>query len=260
MAAIQIFKRFRQLLDVDWTGIGDGQLLERSGDNIIGVDATAADLNPNLQVLTEDYTVPANKSLVFVNSLTLSNNSSLTIPSTGQVEILGQSTNRFSSYADAPNRSIPLGIPPNVIVSKTFNFVAGDQVTIKIWGAILNNSGNAQTYSYIFSLGTLTVTMAEGQVASSSATFRHNRFIEATFSIASTSSTWVIARSFGTINAALGTTNGLTVLLSMMVNQHSSANLTGIQSASVKMLSDVSTATQNFELHAWTVERRPTQP
>ncbi len=91
MAAIQIFKRFRQLLDVDWSGIADGQLLERSGDNITGTDAVSADLNPNLQVLTENYTVPANKSLVFVDSLTMSNNTSITIPSTGAIQVLGPS-------------------------------------------------------------------------------------------------------------------------------------------------------------------------
>ncbi len=260
MAAIQIFKRFRQLLDVDWTGIADGQLLERSGDNITGTDAVAADLNPNLQVLTEDYTVPANKSLVFVNSLTLSNNSALTIPSTGQVEILGQSINRSSSYADAPNRAIPIGITPNILVSRDFIFAAGDQVTIKIWGAIFNNSGNNCTYSYVCSLGTLSVTLTEFQTQAASATFRGQRYIEATFSIASTSSAWVLARSIGTIAGALGTCQGGTLNLTCMVNQHSSSNLTGIQVVSVKGVSTIDTATQNFEVHSWTAERRPTQP
>ncbi len=260
MAAIQIFKRFRQLLDVDWTGIADGQLLERSGDNITGTDAVAADLNPNLQVLTEDYTLPANKSLVFVKSLTLSNNSAITIPSTSRVEVLGQATNRFSNYADAPNRVIPLSITPNILVNRDFIFAAGDQVTIRIWGAIVNNSGQSNTYSYIFSLGTFSVTSTEQVISAASSTNRIQRYIEATFSISSTSATWLFSRTFGTVSAPLGQTTSPTLNVCSILNQHSSLNLTGIQSISVNMKSDFGAATQNFELHAWTAERRPSQP
>lgn len=43
---------------------------------------------PNLQVLTTNYTVPGNSSLVYVNSLTLSNNVAFTIPSTSVIEVL----------------------------------------------------------------------------------------------------------------------------------------------------------------------------
>jgi len=39
MAAIKIFKRFRELLDVNWAAISDGQLLKRSGMSVIGSDA-----------------------------------------------------------------------------------------------------------------------------------------------------------------------------------------------------------------------------
>lgn len=38
MAAIKIFNRFRELIDVNWAAISDGQLIKRSGTSIIGAD------------------------------------------------------------------------------------------------------------------------------------------------------------------------------------------------------------------------------
>ncbi len=39
MSALKIFRKFRELLDVDWAAIADGQFLQRSGTSIVGADA-----------------------------------------------------------------------------------------------------------------------------------------------------------------------------------------------------------------------------
>ena len=39
MSALRLFDKFAKLLDVSWSSIADGQLLKRSGTNIIGVAA-----------------------------------------------------------------------------------------------------------------------------------------------------------------------------------------------------------------------------
>lgn len=50
MGAIKIFKRFRELLDVDWPALADGQFLKRVGDAIVGADAPGV---ANGQVLND---------------------------------------------------------------------------------------------------------------------------------------------------------------------------------------------------------------
>lgn len=59
MAATKIFRRFRELLDVTWSSIADGQILQRVGDSIVGSSAPA----PGLDWVEEDFTATSGQVL-----------------------------------------------------------------------------------------------------------------------------------------------------------------------------------------------------
>ncbi len=165
--------------------------------------------------------------------------------------------------ADAPNSTIAVNVltaSAATIISKSITYAAGDQVTIRIWGAVLNNTIAGRTYSLIFSLGTLTATLLDNTVVANSSTSRSARYIEVTFSVASTSSAWLLARQLGIPATALGTFGVINAGYNLMINQHSSSNLTGAQTTSVQMFSDTTATVQSFELHAWTIEKISTNP
>jgi len=165
--------------------------------------------------------------------------------------------------ADAPNSTTAINVLTGsavTILTKSITYAAGDQVTIRIWGAIINNTAATRTYGFKFNCGSLTGTMTEGAATTNSATNRASRYIEVTFSILSTSSAWLLGRSIGINGLALGTSGAMNTGYSMFINQHSASNLTGAQTTSVQAFSDSTNTTQSFELHAWNIQKVSTAP
>jgi len=167
--------------------------------------------------------------------------------------------------ADGPNSTIAINVTsgaPATIVSKSITYTAKDQVIFRIWGAILNDSGSSRTYSIVFNLGSLTATLTYIGTIGSSATNRSPLYIEGTFTVASTSSAWLLGRNNQMNPSGLGTFHILDTSNneSGAVDQHSSSNLTGAQTTSIQMYSSSATATQSFELHAWNISQIATNP
>lgn len=165
--------------------------------------------------------------------------------------------------ADAPNSVIPINVltgSPATLVSKSITYAAKDQVIIRVYGAIVNNSGFTNTYALRFAIGAFTLDLTFASTIVTSSTNRQVVFIEVTFSVASTSSTWIQAKTDSGIPVALGSGQQISPAYTLQIVQHSSSNLTGTQTTSVQMYSTNGIATQSFELGAWSIDKFATNP
>ncbi len=166
--------------------------------------------------------------------------------------------------ADAPNSTIAINVlvgAPATIVSKSITYIAGDTVVLKIWGSILNNSGSDRSYFILFSMGGMTMTSQFNATVITSSTARTSVYIEMTIGVLSTSSAWMNVLNFASsAGNPLGSGKTITAQNSLIGAQHSTSDLTGAQTTSVKMYADANTTTQSFELNAWTIEKFGTNP
>lgn len=172
-------------------------------------------------------------------------------------------TPSLKTNADAPNSTIAINVltgAPATIATKTLTIAAGDQVTIRVKGSILNNSTAARTYAVRCSLGGLTSDLTWGATVINSATNRTPVVIEATFGVKTSSSAWMHAQFQGGTAAALGTSGAEILLLDQTVVQQAASNETGSKAVTVSMFSSANTATQSFELIAWNIEKVATNP
>lgn len=168
-------------------------------------------------------------------------------------------------YGDAPNSTINIATTsgsPQDIVRKTLTYTAGDQVTVTIWGTIVNNSGGNRTYSVVFGLGSglLSDTAAFAAVISSSATNRTTLTIEFKLGVHSSGSAWMNGRVLSGAAANLGVAAGLGGSFTRFISDQTTSNCTGSQATFVQMFADANTTTQSFELNAYKIEQIPTNP
>jgi hypothetical protein len=173
-------------------------------------------------------------------------------------------TPKTQVFADSPNSIVAINVltgAPATLVTKSITYSAGDTVIITAFGQIVNNSGAVATYSIKFNIGSMTATMAFAGTIAASATVRTPVEIQLVVSILSTSSAWLFGRDLAAVGANLGTASGINATnFCRYVNQQSSSNLTGAQTTNVQMFSSTNTATQSFELAAYTIQKFTTNP
>ncbi len=259
------------------SGLSNEFSLGSLSSGILKQSVTSSVATPAIATAGTDYTALAFKTISVsgqsdvvadsaADTLTLvagANVAITTDASTDTITLAATGSTGGALNADAPNSTIAINVlsgAPATLVTKSITYAAGDTVVLKIWGAIVNDSTASRQYSFVFSLGTLTATIAGNANISNSSTNRAKFYIEVCFGVKDTGSAWLLARMQASTEANLGTSSDLVTTRSQMMSQHSSSNLTGAQTTSVAAYSSANTATQSFELTAWTIEKFASNP
>lgn len=234
---------------------GDIQQLQ-SGDPLSPVSVSV------LRILDASYTMPDNTSLVFVNSLTLSNNVSLTVPSTSGLLILGTTGGRAFSLSSALNTSIDVNSTTyqTILATSSQTLSVNDTLIIEFWATILNNSGGNRTYSMQVNIGNVAVFDTSFSTSiGSSATARGPVKFKCITSISSTVLWYAFLELIGTVatsSIAAGSNSGLSTQGAWNTGSN---NFTGSQTISVKVKTDSAAGTQTLTLQSYEIRRMAQQ-
>lgn len=141
------------------------------------------------------------------------------------------------------------------LATKTISVSAGEQVEITVIGTFLNNSGATVTPNVRFTLGAMTVDLADGTTTATNASNRSAWVISGAWTVASPASV-IFAGEFRHGTAAAANAGMSTALANnRSIWQTSSANLTGSVACTVGFRSSTNTATQTFFVHSWVIRK-----
>ena len=141
------------------------------------------------------------------------------------------------------------------LATKTITVSAGDQIHATVYGSFLNNSGGTVTPTVSFTLGNMTVNLADGTTSATNANNRSFWTISGTWSVYSTSSVIFGGEFYHGTAAAANTAMSTALANNRTIWQTSSSNLTGAVACTIGMKSSTVTATQTFTVHNWTIKK-----
>lgn len=166
--------------------------------------------------------------------------------------------------ADAPNSDFDLtnggaGGAVTILSKSIAGIVAKDTVELEIYYTIQNNSGANRTYTPNYSLGTLSVTVAEIGTIAAGAANRAIRTARVSFAISAANLGYAIASIPGSAAANANTAAAAANSGGAMWNTSTDDN-TGTKTISLTMSSNSTTTTQTLTLHSYTIRKISSNP
>ncbi len=155
-------------------------------------------------------------------------------------------------FAQALNTSIDIASVTAVTVhSKALTGLAvGDVIQVRIVGSLINNSGLARTYTHVFSLGSLSLTIVDGTNIAASATNESVHELECTIAISATNLTTISGELDRGLPSAIDTGANIAATTLRKAFNETTSNLTGSQTFAYSIFSTVTNTVQTFKLKA----------
>jgi hypothetical protein len=164
--------------------------------------------------------------------------------------------------ADVSSAGINITASYTNLISETISIDAGDQIDVQLVGTINNNSGTTRTYSWRFTVGSMTLVVSDGATVAASATSRAWFKLNATCSVIATNSTMQTMDLWRTGPVAAGTVSSSATTSLRTVWSTQAANLTGA-SVSVKIegvTNGTGGTSQTMYVHQFKIIKTPQRP
>jgi hypothetical protein len=155
-------------------------------------------------------------------------------------------------FSQALNTSIDIASLTEVTVySKALTGLeVGDVIKLRLVGSVFNNSGAVRTYTHIFTLGSLSISINDAASMANSAVNESVHEMECTIAISATNFASIYGELDRSNPGAIGSAQSITVNTVRKATNETTSDLTGSQTFSYGVLSTGAVATQTFKLRA----------